>query len=238
MISPWCNKDDDSKNSNPLPTAGCTGSTVTDIDGNTYNVVTIGNQCWMKQNLRTSKYRNGDIINNGLSNSSWQSTTSGAWAYYNDSSYHDQIYGKLYNWYAVADPRDLCPTGWRVSDENDWNTLALALDSLSDVSCISCAQSNIVGGEIKSIGTLQAGTGLWWSPNTGATNNSEFTALPGGIRFNNGVFFNRNVQGFWWSSTEINTDTAFVRDLTYNGSSFNRGFSEKHFGFSVRCIKD
>jgi uncharacterized protein (TIGR02145 family) len=219
---------------------GCSGgpSTVTDIDGNVYNVVTIGNQCWMKENLKTTKYRNGDVLFTGLNMSQWQNTTAGAWAYYNDSAQYNNPYGKLYNWYAVADSRGLCPTGWHVPTDSEWNILVKFLDPQADTSQFSFDQSQIAGGLMKSVGDLQSGTGLWQSPNTGATNSSGFSGLPGGLRFYVGLYNIVGYDGNWWSASENSTSGAWYRNLDYTNGNVGRDNASKQVGLSVRCLRD
>lgn len=233
-----CSKDDDNKNPGGGSGGGCP-STVTDIDGNVYNVVSIGSQCWMKENLKTTKYKNGDTIPSGLNNTQWQNTTAGAWAYYSDSSQYNNIYGKLYNWYAVADARGICPTGWHVPTDIEWNQLVKYLDPQADTSCLTCSQSPIAGGFMKAVGDLQSGTGLWRSPNTGASDSSGFSGLPGGARDDSGVYSNSwGYNGIWWSSSAFDFNYAWAWGLTTFGSYVNRGNSSHESGFSVRCIKD
>jgi uncharacterized protein (TIGR02145 family) len=141
-------------------------SSPTDADGNTYSTITIGPQVWMKENLKTTKYRNNNPILSNLTNLEWSSITSGACAIFYNNTVNDSIYGKLYNWYAVTDPRGLCPVGWHVPTGHDFNLLIKYLEPLSDtiISCSGCI--NGVGGKMKSTGTIQAGTGLWQDPNT------------------------------------------------------------------------
>ena len=200
---------------------------ITDIDGFVYDTVVIGSQVWMKQNLRVLKYRNGDSIPTNLSNTQWQNTTSGACAIYNNTSANDSIYGKLYNWYAVADSRGLCPVGWHVPSEVDWTTLENFLGG-----------SLVAGGKMKSTGISGSG-GLWSSPNTGATNSSGFTGLPAGGRdINGGTFGSMGLAAYWWASTQANSTTAWCRSPYYANAELARAANSKVFGFSVRCIKD
>ncbi len=193
----------------------------------------------MKENLKTTKYKNGDTIPSGLNNTQWQNTTAGAWAYYSDSSQYNNIYGKLYNWYAVADARGLCPTGWHVPTDIEWNQLVKYLDPQADTSCLTCSQSPIAGGFMKAVGDLQSGTGLWQSPNTGASDSSGFSGLPGGARDDSGVYSNSwGYNGIWWSSSAFDFNYAWAWGLTTFGSYVNRGNSSHESGFSVRCVKD
>jgi uncharacterized protein (TIGR02145 family) len=204
-------------------TSVCTGgpSTVTDVDGNVYNVVTIGNQCWMKENLKTTKYRNGDPIPTNLSNTTWQNTTSGAYAIYNNTTANDSIYGKLYNWYAVADPRGLCPTGWHVPSFAEWTTL-----------------ENFLGGWICGGAMKEAGLTHWENPNTDATNSSGFSGLPGGGRPSAGGYYGIGSGGSWWSSTQYSTTDAWFRSLFYDSAGSWLYSNGKRIGFSVRCVRD
>jgi uncharacterized protein (TIGR02145 family) len=181
----------------------------------------------MKENLKTTRYRNGDLIPTGLTNNQWSNTTSGAYAIYNDSTQYNNIYGKLYNWYAVADPRELCPTGWHVPTDSEWDTLVNYLGG-----------SSIAGGKMKTIGDLQSGTGLWQSPNTGATNSSGFSGLPGGYRVDNGNYSFIGDFGHWWSSTPNGTSNAWDWLLYYDSGYVFSSNANKRLGFSVRCIKD
>jgi len=182
--------------------------------------VKIGNQIWMAENLNVDYYRNGDPIPTGLSNAQWESTTQGACAIYNDDDSNDKIYGKLYNWYAVSDARGLCPVGWHVPSDDEWTLLTLSL-----------------GGEKVAGGKMKSSTG-WNAPNTGATNSSGFTGLPGGDRFNGGPYYTIGDLGYWWSSTELGSNFAWYRGLGYLTSSVYRYSYSKQNGFSVRCVKD
>jgi len=205
----------------------CPGTpTVTDVDNNTYNTVQIGTQCWTQSNLKVSKYRNGDNIPTGLSNSAWQATTSGAYANYNNDPVNDGLYGKLYNWFAVNDSRGLCPMGWHVPSDGEWTTLENHLGG-----------SSVAGGALKST-AMQPTPGGWNSPNTGATNSSGFTALPGGLRYYDGGFGNMTYDGCWWSSSVSSGSNAWNRFLNYGSSYVNRFNYYRTYGFSVRCCRD
>jgi uncharacterized protein (TIGR02145 family) len=196
------------------------------VDGNVYQGIQIGTQCWTQSNLKVTKYRNGDNIATGLSNSAWENTTSGAYAIYNNASANDALYGKLYNHYAVTDSRGLCPTGWHVPTDGEWTTLENFLGG-----------SGVAGGKVKSTAT-QPTPGGWSQPNTGATNSSGFTAPPGGRRNNLGDFHLMATVGFWWSSSASSASSAWLRFLTYDNSDINRGNYYRTTGFSVRCCRD
>jgi uncharacterized protein (TIGR02145 family) len=215
-------------------------NTVTDIDGNTYTTVQIGTQEWMQENLKVTRYKNGDVIPTGLNNIQWQNTSTGAWAYYNDSIQYSNLYGKLYNWYSVVDSRGLCPTGWHVPTDIDWNHLVKFLDPLADTTINSVIQSQIAGGFMKSVGDLQWGNGLWLSPNTGANNSSGFSGLPGGLRNYVGNYEDMNSYGFWWSASDFGAGAgnAWYRALYFGDAQIGHFNSNKLYGFSVRCVKD
>ena len=208
----------------------CGTSTLSDVDNNTYTTVQIGTQCWTRSNLTVSKYRNGDNIPTGLNNIQWGSTTSGAYAIYNNVVANDALYGKLYNWYAVNDSRGICPTGWHVPSDAEWTTLT---DFLGGTSA--------AGGKMKSTAT-QPTSGGWIAPNTGATNSSGFTGLPGGGRAaSGGAFFDLGYVGVWWSSSAVgpgNPGNAWYRSLFYNTANANRGNDFYRTGYSVRCVRD
>ncbi|MFN9883591.1 MAG: FISUMP domain-containing protein, partial [Bacteroidota bacterium] len=178
---------------NPAKTYG----TMTDQQGNVYKTIVIGTQEWMAENLNTSRYRNGDIIPTGLNNNAWSTTTAGAWNYLTDDSSFACPYGKNYNWYACADSRNLCPTGWHVPTDLEWSTLINLLDPNAN----GGANPNIAGGTMKTTGTIQEGNGLWNFPNSGASNNSGFSGVPVGYRNSLGSYFNNGNSQRWWSNT-------------------------------------
>ncbi len=201
-------------------------ATVTDIDGNDYKTVTIGSQVWMVENLKVSKYRDGTTIPNVTDGTQWKNLTSGAYCYYNNNSSFNITYGKLYNWYAVNNSKNIAPTGWHVPTDTEWQTLVDYLGGYT-----------IAGGSLKS-------TDLWNSPNTGANNSSGFTAIPGCVRNYEGGydFFGGNTNigmvAAFWSSTERDSYTAFGRTMNFNSSSIYQDMDGKTAWFSVRCIKD
>ena len=206
----------------------CIGNpTITDIDGNVYNTVQIGNQCWMKENLKTTTYRNGTAIPNVTDNNTWMNLTTGAYAWYdNDISWKDS-YGALYNWYAVVDSNGLCPAGWHTPTDSEWIILTDYLGGES-----------IAGGKMKSTRTEPDAHPKWYCPNVGATNEFGFSGLPGGDRYGNGAFFNLGRSGYFWSSSEYTSYWAWYRFLHYYGSNVLRLDYYKHYGFSVRCLRD
>ncbi len=205
----------------------CPGTpTVEDIDGNVYKTVKIGTQCWMKRNLKVSRYTNGDAIPTDMDNDQWSKTEEGAYSIYEDDPANDALYGKLYNHYAVTDDRGLCPTDWHVPSDEEWTTLEDFLGG-----------SWVAGGKLKST-AMQPTPGGWNSPNTGATNSSGFTALPGGLRGSNGGFTNVASTGYWWSSSVFSGSAAWNRRLGNNSSTIPRGNGNRTLGFSVRCCRD
>jgi uncharacterized protein (TIGR02145 family) len=201
----------------------CGKYSVTDVDGNSYVTVQIGTQCWTQSNLRVSKYRNGDNITNITDNTQWSQTntsSTGAWSHYNNDANNGTTYGKLYNWYAVNDSRGLCPTGWHVPTDDEWTILT---DHLGD--------TTMAGGKMKN-------TTGWNAPNTSASNASAFTALPGGFRGNGGNFSRVGNYGYWWSTSDTNTGTAWLRGLDYSDAIAERIHLDHKAGFSVRCLRD
>jgi uncharacterized protein (TIGR02145 family) len=226
-----------------VPAFSPCGATISDIDGNAYNTVLIGAQCWTKENLRVRRYNNGTAIpfdatgGSGGSSSTWQNLEIGAHTIYaNDSTTtpsNRTKYGYLYNWYAAkgiyttgtitsTDTLNICPSGWHVPTDTEWTTLTTELGGES-----------VAGGKMKSIGTA-----YWNSPNTGATNESGISGLPGGYRFYDGSFSNIKNVAFFWSATEGNLYNAWNRDLSYGSDDFAGSATPKSFGASVRCLKD
>lgn len=204
------------------------GNGVTDIDGNTYSSIIINGQEWMQQNLAVTKYRNGDLIPTGLSNGTWSATTSGAYAIYNNDTANNTLYGKLYNCYAVTDSRGLCPTGWHLPTYAEWSNFINYLDPSANGGNIGI----YAGGKMKS-------TTGWYSSNTGANNESGFTALPGGYRaYNFGDFGGLSGFGYWWSNTVSSLGYAWAIEIEDLGSDAELFPFNMRSGFSVRCIKD
>lgn len=184
--------------------------------------VTICSQRWMLKNLDISTYRNGDPIPYVPDPTAWASLTSGAWCYYNNDPSSNATYGKLYNWYAVNDPRGLAPYDRHIPTDAEWATLSTCLGGYA-----------IAGGKMK-----EAGTAHWASPNTAATNSSGFTALPGGYRNTDGTFAGVGTNGRWWSASEDTEELSWYRSLFYSNNDIYRSLGNKHIGLSVRCIRD
>jgi len=204
---------------------GCkkeSNDTVTDYDGNIYHSIVIGTQTWMVENLKTTHFRNGDQIPIVTVNSAWSALSTGAYCWYNNDITNKTSYGALYNWYAATDTRNIAPTGWHIPTDAEWTILTTYLGGES-----------VAGGKMK-----EAGTTHWLSPNTGATNESRFTALPGGYRLTGGTFDDVGNGGDWWSSTAHDASFAWCRYLYYDYAFVYRGTYDKAFGFSVRCLRD
>jgi uncharacterized protein (TIGR02145 family) len=203
--------------------------------GYNYPSVILGNgQEWMSENLRTAFYSNGDPILNLTNDSQWSMNFSGSWCYYNHDNQFENLYGKLYNWYAIDDSRNVCPTGWHVPTDTEWNTLVFFIDNSFDPT-IYGVQSSTAGGILKS-------EQVWQSPNTGATNQIDFSGLPGGARGSSGAFVFNSIGawGYYWTATELNSTSQFAwqRTLYYYNSSIIRDNQSKASGRSVRCIRD
>jgi uncharacterized protein (TIGR02145 family) len=191
--------------------------TVTDIDGNVYNTVTIWTQVWMKENLKTTKYNDGTSI---AAFPIYDTTPSYSWYDYDPVNLN--TYGALYNQYTVISGK-LCPTGWHIPSDNEWTTLTDYLGG-----------DSVAGGKLKEIDTVH-----WVSPNTGATNESGFTALPGGYRFTNKFCFDMGSHGYWWSATvDSSSGNLFCRSMSSNSSNVQRPLPHQNYiWYSVRCLE-
>ena len=209
---------------------------ITDIDGNTYNTVIIGNQIWMAENLKVTHYADGTAIQLISDNTDWEDLDDEdkAYCWYDNNLVYKDTYGALYTWAAAMNGESssnlnpsgvqgVCPDGWHLPSDDEWTELT---DHLGGES--------VAGGKMK-----ETGTSHWNSPNTGATNESGFSALPGGHRYNiNGTFNILGIRGHWWSSTEADTGNTYFRYLANNNAEACRSNNSKSYGFSVRCIRD
>lgn len=194
---------------------------VTDIEGNTYATIWIGTQVWMAENLRTATYANGNPIPNVTDDTTWTQLNSGAWSHYANNPTNDSVYGKLYNWYAVADSVNICPTGWHVPTDTEWRDLSEHLGG-----------ADVAGVKMKT-------TSLWNAPNRGANNNAGFSGLPGGVRSSEGGNFALLGQwGLWWSASEKSVDYAWLYYLRNVNEEVRWNGYDKRYGFSVRCVRD
>lgn len=192
-----------------------------DQQGNVYKTITIGDQVWMAENLRTSIFRNGQPINNDNLGNIW-GLFNDRWCYFYDDPQYNCPYGKLYNWLVVADPRQVCPVGWHVPSNFEFELLIELLGG-----------DSVAGGKMKAIGSQ-----YWNSPNTAATNESGFAALPGAFRSESGSFDSLRVKGYYWTSTEVGLNDALIRKLYFQDDNIDEAPFPKRTGASIRCIKD
>ena len=200
-----------------------------DGDGNNYPVVQIGAQLWMAENLKTTSYRDKTPIPNVTDGVGWAGLTAPAYCWYNNNIGIKDVYGALYNWYVVKTGK-LCPEGWHVPTDDEWHEMILYLDpdAVPDVE-----ESNTAGGKLKEEGTLH-----WSAPNTGATDEIGFTALPGGVRKYDGVFSGPTGHGNWRTSSEYDDTQVWYRYIFYHSAAIYRKPTNKQAGYSVRCISD
>jgi len=194
------------------------GERITDIDGNSYPTTEIAGRCWTAENLRTRHYSNGDPIEQMENGSDWQDAAEGAWVYLDNNRNMGSVYGKLYNWKAVHDPRGLCPDGWTEPSDEIWDELVSSLRTDA-------------GGKLKATGFQH-----WQAPNTGATNETGFAALPAANRSNDGTFSSPGGYAFWWSSSEYSDSEAAAWYITHFNTSVVKRVVSRNFGFSVRCV--
>jgi len=207
--------------------------TVTDIDGNIYNTVKIGDQWWLMENLRVTHYRNGDPITHVTDGDTWTGLYYGAFCEYNNNLDYVETYGRLYNWYAVDDSRSIAPEGWHVPTDDDWKQLEMYLGMSQDRADTTGWRGTDEGGKLK-----ESGTTHWTSPNEGATNESGFTALPGGYRGPLGGYYSMGLFGGFWSSTNRYPIDMLHRGLSYNHSQVIRDDIDRRHGLSIRCVRD
>ncbi len=197
--------------------AGQSFSQVTDYDGNVYQTVKIGKQVWMSENLNVEHYRNGDAIPQVQDKEEWDNLTTGAWCYYDNDAGSGA--GKLYNWYAVNDPRGLAPEGWHIPSDAEWTVL-----------------TDFLGGAATCGPKLKSTTG--WIENYSGDNSSGFNALPGGYRTHDGYFSNKGKNAIFWTTTEFNSELVWFRNVIGSIPDVYRPNYAKDFGLSVRCVKD
>lgn len=210
-----------------------TGS-VTDIDGNTYPTVKIGDQTWMAENLKTTRYTNGDSIYLELGNTTWGNLTTGAYCYYDNDMENFENFGYLYNWYVVSDERQVCPENWHVPTETEFEELEkyIGMDVI-DAQRFGWRGTDI-GGKLKDENTF-----LWDPPNVGATNESGFSAIPGGFRRRrSGTYEGINGGCYLWSSTDYMFNEVSHRVLSSFTSNIYHSGIHKRNGMSIRCIQD
>ena len=199
-----------------------TTGTLTDVDGNIYNYVTIGSQTWMSENLKTTRYRNGDIIPTVSDNTAFSNLTTGASDYSNNDVNNLKDYGRIYNWYAVNDNRNICPKGWHIPSDVEWMTLMTSLGGMSPA-----------GGKMK-----QTGTTFWNAPNDYATNSSGFNGVGAGFRNMDGAFMHFKQSAYFWSSTSVSPTNATAWYLYYTYGDVKNGSYSKRQSYCIRCVKD
>lgn len=206
---------------------------VADVDGNIYETTVIGGRRWMAENLRSVHYANGDPIPYTPGTTEWSQLTVGSWSNYNVDASYDAVLGKLYNWYAVQDSRNVCPSGWHVPTDGDW----MALEEFLGLSNVELEANGARGTTVNAGGNLKA-LALWNAPNTGATDSTGFTAYPGGIRTMYGGFTNVGSRGHWWSATPFDTVYSWCRELNTSSRGIYRVKTNRLIGASVRCVMD
>jgi len=209
-----------------------TGIIAKDFEGNIYSTIKIGGQVWMAENLRSTKYNEGTSIPLVTDATAWGALSTPGYCWFdttgtNYSTYSQDTFGALYNYYVVADTNSLnvCPVGWHVPTDVEWTTLTTFLGG-----------EGVSGGKMKEMGLVH-----WFSPNTGATNVTGFSGLPTGYRDNNngnGAFFDIGNIGLWWSSTPKGDGFGWGRQMKYNNNTVSRGFSNDKNGYAVRCLWD
>jgi len=230
IASVACKKDSPEKPTNPLN--GKTTAifnpekiygSVADIEGNKYKTIVIGNQTWMAENLRTTKYRNGDEIPNVKENAEWNDLSTSAYCNYNNTESLDTIatLGRLYNWYAAADTRNIAPKGWRVPTIADWTELFEYLGGVE-----------IASNKLKEVGDIH------WEDPYESDNSSGFTALPTGSRDFNKNYVDVGFYSIFWTHSEYNSDKAGCLNLFYFSSNVYTGVNYKYYGYAIRCIKE
>lgn len=197
-----------------------TSETILDVDGNIYHAIKIGNQTWLKENLKVSKFCNGDSIPLITHDSTWMQLTEGAYSYYENDSAHQDTYGNLYNWYVMNDSCGICPTGWHVPSKTEWETLI-----------------NYLGGDWVAGGPMkETGTNNWLAPNTDATNQSGFSGLPGGSWSN--AYGDIGKRAYWWTETGFSPTGAYYWSVNHNSTISSWNSTPKAYGLSIRCVKD
>lgn len=215
----------------PISVSGCGGSSELEYQGITYSLVEIGGQCWFADNLATSQYRDGSNIPNLSTNATWVATTNGAYCTYANLASNNDLYGKLYNWFAVNDSRGVCPVGWHVPSDCDWMFLENSIGLPVASQTLTGGRGTTQGGKLKS-------TALWLAPNTSAVDEFNFSALPGGYRNQSGSFRVVTTGAYFWTSSAASISTAHFRSLLNTSGSIFRSSAENVMGMSIRCVKD
>ena len=205
-----------------------------DIDGNIYETVHIGDQLWMAENLKVTHYRNGDNIQYILNDNDWCCEEIGKYGLYDNIPENVDTYGYLYNWYAIDMETGICPEGWHVPTDDELQELEISIGMDPEEANSTGWRGIDEGGKMK-----LSGFEYWWEPNTGATNESGFSAIPGGYRFSNTGEFNlMGSYAYLWVSSDLGASNAYARYLSYEYATIYRNVTNKQFGFSIRCISD
>jgi uncharacterized protein (TIGR02145 family) len=200
-----------------------TGNGIYDYEGNNYQTIILENeQEWMAENLKSKLFSNGDSIQNLNFNNAWQTTNIGAFSVYNENITTSSIYGNLYNWYVTIDERNICPVGWHVPTDNEWTDYSDLLGG-----------NGVAGGKMKLQETL-----YWRAPNSGATNESLFSGLPAGCRYDGGNFANLEKYAFWWTSSQLDNQFGWYRSTNYLSDNLVKNYGKKQAGYSIRCLKN
>ncbi len=218
-----------------------TPSPVTDHEGNNYPVVQIGNQLWMSKNLMVKTFTNGEGINDGTGSGNYTDLESPRFYFhYNDDPGNTSTYGNLYTWYVAIDNRGICPAGWRVPDIQDWENLTLHLDPLGtayqDLVPGNHELSSVAGGMLRTTGTIEQGNGLWYHPNSGATNQTAAHIVPSGLRDPSGVFDGLGYNAAFWSYTELNLDNGIMIYTHFFNPGLHANSFSKKTGYAIRCM--
>lgn len=248
IVSIGCDKEDDDTDDNGGNGNGeidfdINYGSVTDIDGNKYNTIVIGNQEWMAENLKVTRYNNGDSIPLRTGNNAWSNMSKGAYSFLNNDSAMLENYGNFYNWHAVKDPRNICPSGWRVPTKYDYEQLRDYLINQYDA-----ITNENVANKLKSC--RQDGSPLggdcdtqehprWSGHDTHyGTDDFGFSALPSGYRKAGGDYFGLGFGTVWFTTEEVSTNTAIGAEILYDSGGFNMMEGDKNAGTCIRCIKD
>lgn len=228
LILLFMNSCKDDNNPTPVKETG----TVTDVDNNVYQTIKIGNQWWMAENLKVTKFRNGNMIRNAQSNADWNDTVAAYCLYDNNSN----APGLLYNWYAVNDKVGIAPHGWHIPTDEEWKTLEKYLGMSQTEADKLSWRGNNEAANLK----MESPNGWSIFENIWSTNESKFTALAGGCRLFNGTWADPGLfaTGFWWTSTSHPDNEAYYRYLDYKSSQIFRSHVPSNYGMSVRCVKD
>lgn len=208
--------------------------TTTDIDGNSYRAVQIGEQCWTAGEMRTGRFANGDVIANVQDDADWIAVGIAAWCNYNNDAVNEVSLGRLYNWYVVSDPRNVCPAGWHVPSDAEWMELETAMGMPAN-------QLAVIGvrGAVEGVGGKLKANYLWTPLNPNNINLFGFAALPTGRRLGDtGVFADQTQVGYWWTATPDNDGLPFMRTMHFGSMGVARSAVVEGFGYGIRCVRD